>query len=134
MSTDRPSRPVISLSSAVVAVLGLWLVITPWAIGAPGPRVALNGVICGVLILVCSGIRFAYRHTSALSWINALLGAWVIGAAWVFNESGVDVHTWNYTIVGVVIALLEAMSLSSSAMRPRMSPTGRLSTRNSRQG
>jgi SPW repeat len=130
MSIETSTRPVVGPSSAIIALLGLWLVVCPWVLGAPGPRVANSGIICGVLILVCSAIRFAYRHTAALSWINALLGAWVIGAAWIFGENGWDIHTWNYTIVGVVIAGLETLSLTSSAMRPQMSPTA-VSTRRS---
>jgi hypothetical protein len=130
MDTHPSIRPVVSLSSAVIALLALWLVACPYLIGTPGPRVAHTGIICGILILICSGIRFVYRHTSAMSWINALLGAWIIGAAWVFGESGGDVHTWNYTIVGAVIAGLETLSLTSSAMRPHASGgSGRVTTR-----
>ena len=130
MSIDRSARPVVGVSSAVIALLGLWLVISPWTLGAPGPRVATSGVICGALILVCSAIRFAHRHTSAMSWINALLGAWTIGAAWVFNENSGDVHTWSYTIVGIVVAGLETLSLTSSAMRLHTSRDDRLPTQN----
>jgi hypothetical protein len=118
MSIDTSGRPVVSVSSAVIALLGLWLIITPWTVGAPGLSVATSGIICGAIILVCSGIRFAYRHTSTMSWINALVGAWTAGAPWVFDQYSPDVHTWNYTILGVVVAGLETLSLTSSAMRP----------------
>lgn len=116
MRPEISARPVISLSSAVVALLAGWLVVCPWIIGAPGPRIATTGVICGVLILICSVIRLVYRHTSAMSWVNALLGAWLLGAAWVFSENGPDAHTWNYTIAGIIIAALETLSLTSSAL------------------
>lgn len=122
MNNDTSARPAISVSSALIMLLGLWLIISPWVLGPPGPRVATSGIVCGALIVVCSAIRFAYRHTSAMSWINALLGAWIIGSAWVFGENGPDVHTWNYVIVGVIVAGLETLSLTSSAMRPRASP------------
>ena len=131
MSIDKQTRPVVSASSVAVALLGLWLIIAPWILGAPGPRVATSGIICGGLILVCSAIRFSYRRTSAMSWINALLGAWTIGAASVFGENSGTVQTWNYTIVGIVIAGLETLSLSSSAMRPHKTSGGRMSARNS---
>ena len=126
MNTHPSARPAVSVSSAVIALLGMWLVICPWAFGAPGPRIATSGIVCGALILVCSVIRFTHRQTSALSWINAVLGAWVIGAAWIFGENGGNLHTWNYTIVGVAIAGLETISLTASALRPRGS--GQLSS------
>jgi hypothetical protein len=85
MSTGISARPVVSLSSAVIALLALWLVVCPWIIGAPGPRIASTGIVCGILILICSGVRFAYRHTAAMSWINALLGAWIIGAVGIWR-------------------------------------------------
>jgi hypothetical protein len=53
-----------------------------------------------------------------MSWINALVGAWTAGAPWVFDQYSPDVQTWNYTIVGAVVAGLETLSLTSSAMRP----------------
>jgi hypothetical protein len=130
MSIDTAARPVVSISSAVIALLGLWLIVSHWVLGAPGPKIATSGVICGVIILICSGIRFAYRHTSLMSWINALAGAWILGAAWIFNENSPDVRTWSYTIAGAVIACLEVISLTSSALRPQTARTNRLSTRN----
>jgi hypothetical protein len=40
---------------------------------------------------------------------------------WVFGEHGTDAHTWNYSIVGAIIAGLETLSLTSSAIGPRTS-------------
>jgi hypothetical protein len=76
------------------AVVGIHVV------GVPGPSVATSGIICGALIFIGSWIRASYRHTSVMSWINVLLGAWIIAAAWIFSKNPGDAHTWNYTIVG----------------------------------
>jgi len=45
-----------SATSVIITLLGLWLVTTPFILGAPGPKVARSGIVSGVLTLICSGI------------------------------------------------------------------------------
>jgi hypothetical protein len=106
----------VSVTSGIVVLLGLWLIASRWVIGAPGPNVATNAVVCGALVAVCGGIRFS-RRTAAMSWVNALLGAWTVAAPWIFGQHSGDIHTWNYTLTGIAIAGLETLSLTSSAIR-----------------
>jgi hypothetical protein len=109
------------------ALLGLWLIVAPFVVGAPGQQVATSGMIGGMLILIAAGIRFIYKHTAAVGWGMVLLGAWTIMSPWVLGETSGDVRTWNYILVGVIVVALEAYSLTSSTTQPnwRQSQTGR---------
>jgi SPW repeat-containing protein len=96
------------------ALLGLWLIVSPFVVGAPGPSVARSGMLVGALILVLAAVRLLYKHTAAMSWGIVLLGAWTIMSPWVLGQSTGDFRTWNYILVGVIVAGLEAYSLTSS--------------------
>jgi hypothetical protein len=96
------------------ALLGLWLIVSPFVLGSPGPSVARSGMLVGALILVLAAVRLLYKHTAAMSWGIVLLGAWTIMSPWVLGQTTGDFRTWNYILVGVIVAGLEAYSLTSS--------------------
>jgi hypothetical protein len=126
-----PNEPVhdrrIRVFEGVSALLGLWLIVAPFAIGAPGESVARSGMIVGVLILILAAIRFTYKHTAAMSWGMVVLGAWTIMSPWVLRQTSGDFRTWNYVLVGLIVVAMEAYSLTSSTTQPnwRQSQTGR---------
>jgi len=71
-------------------------------------------MLVGALILVLAAVRLLYKHTAAMSWGIVLLGAWTIMSPWVLGQTTGDFRTWNYILVGVIVAGLEAYSLTSS--------------------
>jgi hypothetical protein len=46
---------------------------------------------------------------------------------WVLGQTSEDFRTWNYVLVGVIVAAMEAYSLTSSSTQPnwRQNQTGR---------
>ncbi len=108
----------VELLSIFNVVLGLWLIGSVWALGTTNAAIARNTLACGVLVSVCGTLRFIYRGSALLSWINAAVAAWLVVSPWVFGTLGLDGETWNCTVVGVVIASIETISLTSSSLRP----------------
>jgi SPW repeat-containing protein len=100
------------------AVLGLWLIVSPFVIGAPGQNVATGGIVVGVLVLLLAIARVTYKRTVAVGLSMALLGAWTIMSPYVLGSTSPDFRTFNYVIVGIIIAGLEAYSLTSSVTQP----------------
>jgi hypothetical protein len=117
----------VRLFEGVSALLGLWLIVSPFIVGAPGQSVARSGMAVGLLILILAVVRLVYKHTAAMSWGMVLLGAWTIMSPWVLGETSGDFRTWNYILVGIIVAAMEAYSLTSSATQPnwRQSQSGR---------
>jgi len=117
----------VRLFSGVHALLGLWLIVSPFIVGAPGRSVATSGMAVGVLIVILAGVRLAYKRTATMSWGMVLLGAWTVMSPWVFDQHTGDARTWNYVIVGLIVAAMAAYSLTSSATQPnwRQRETGR---------
>jgi hypothetical protein len=101
--------------SSVNVLLGLWLIVFPWIVGAPGPNVATSGIAAGVLTLLFAVLRFARKHSTGMSWANVLIGAWTMMTPWAFGENSADIRTFNYVVVGLLIVAMEAYSLTSSA-------------------
>lgn len=107
-------------------VLGLWLIAAPFVFSVPTTAM-WNAVIVGGLIAVLGGDNY-YLTTqdeevsvSAAS-LNALLGLWVIAAAFIFQPG--TTALWNDVIVGALVAIFggynayEADRASGSAGQP----------------
>lgn len=108
----------VRLFSGIDVLLGLWLVVSPWVIGAPGEDVARSGRIVGVVVILCALVRFVRKHTAPLSWIIVLAAGWTVMSPWVLGEEQGYSRTWNYVIVGMLLAAMEAYSLTSSTTQP----------------
>src|SRR5215472_14546305 len=60
-------------------LLGIWVIISPFALGfGYVPRAMWNNVILGIVIAIVAIIRISTTRQSAWSWVNVLLGIWVI--------------------------------------------------------
>jgi SPW repeat len=63
----------VKTASSTNAILGIWLVITPWVYGyvATARNTAWNSIVVGVLILIFGSLRYRSPHDRVgLSWAN----------------------------------------------------------------
>lgn len=111
-------------ASGINLIAGLWLIIAPWVLGYATGRSVTNNVVVGVVVAVLAAIRFfgAYR-AAGISWINVLLGLWMIVAPWVLHDV-VSAAYWNDVIVGIIIAVFGAWSAMASSRAPTTMPPG----------
>lgn len=108
-------------------ILGLWMIISPFAIGYAVSSVALwNGVVLGALIAI-AGVVAAQSMNSWASWWNVAFGVWLFLSPWILQFSAVHMAVTNDLICGaivVVLGLIAAFSRSTSVNRPMgMNPT-----------
>ena len=103
-------------------LLGVWLVASPWILGfteiqyAPG-----NAYVLGVIIAVAAASALvAFQEWE--EWVNITLGVWLIAMPWLLEfgtitftaeTQAVFAATWNFTIVGLLVAGLAAWSTYS---------------------
>ncbi|MCA9875565.1 MAG: SPW repeat protein [Anaerolineales bacterium] len=102
--------------SGINIALGAWLLIAPFVWGYSGTSTALwNDWIVGAIVIILGAIR-VWRPTENtwLSWVNAVLGVWLVIAPFVLNYCTITAALWNDIIVGVAIAVLGAWSAMSS--------------------
>ena len=114
------------LASGLNVIAGLWLIISPWILHDQVQQAYANNVILGIIIAVLAAIRAGGAHRAAwLSWINLVLGLWVIISPWVLQLPASHTQAfWNNVVVGVVVALLAIWS--AVATRSAMPGAGRV--------
>jgi hypothetical protein len=103
--TDVPSENAHGISWINI-LLGIWVIISPFALGfGYVPRAMWNNVILGIVIAIVAIIRTSTSRQSAWSWVNVLLGIWVIisplALGFVLGNA-----IWNNFILGIIMTIL----------------------------
>ena len=90
----------------VNAIIGLWLLLSPWILGFQGETSAMaNAVVIGLaLIAAALGAMFVPRAWE--EWTEFGLGLWLVVSPWILGFSTLYDARLNAVIVGVVTALL----------------------------
>ena len=115
--SDRNKENAISWASGINLILGVWLFISPWIIAYVASEARWNDLIVGAAIVLFSWIRLVSRdRTGVPSWINLLLGLWLIFAPFVMHYVS-NGQRWNSVVVGVIVAVLAITSGAAGATR-----------------
>lgn len=90
----------------VNAVLGAWLVLSPWILGFSGETTAMaNAVIIGAALVAASvGAIFVPRAWE--EWTELVLGLWMAASPWLLRYSTQQAATTSAFLVGLVILCL----------------------------
>ncbi|MFN3746639.1 MAG: SPW repeat protein [Hyphomicrobiaceae bacterium] len=99
--------------------LGIWLILSPWALAYAGETTAAwNAYIVGAIIAVAAfAALIAFQKWE--EWVNAGLAAWLIVSPFVLGFSGLTYALWNQIIVGLLVgalAIWAAMATSHSGV------------------
>jgi len=107
-------------ASGLVLVAGLWLIISPFVLGYSSVTAATWGsIIVGIIIATIAAVR-AFRPGEViwLSWVNVVLGVWLVLTPFIYGLSGDARVLYNHIIVGLIVVVLAAWSaLSTRAMK-----------------
>jgi hypothetical protein len=94
----------------LVAVAGLWELLSPFALGYSALTVAMwNAVIVGAVLIVLGAWAALYKEAKTdrtLDWINAVLGVWLVISPFALDYSATVMAMWNNIIVGIVVLAL----------------------------
>lgn len=129
-------------ASGLNIILGIWLIISPWVLGYSGlPWPLWNNIICGILIALLAAARVWSPGTGpGVSWINALIGVWLIVCSfiWAYGpaaavppaatgaaapamapvaQAAINAH-WNDIVVGAIVLILGAWSAMAGRTEP----------------
>lgn len=99
-------------ASVLNVVAGIWLIAAPFVLGFQNVNVAMwNHVVVGAAIGIMALIRASDPdHRQTISWINVVLGVWLIAAPFVLNYASVQSAMTNSIVMGVVVIVLGAFS------------------------
>jgi SPW repeat len=88
-------------STWVNILLGMWVVVSPFVLTIHSPKAIWNNVATGIVIGILALIRGSV-HRPGWSWLNLVLGIWLVISPFVLVVSGVAM--WNNVIAGIIIA------------------------------
>lgn len=108
--------------SIVNAILGVWLIITPYWFGYTSGAAKWNQTILGIVVLILAGIRIIAPSQRWTSMVNGIAGIWAIIAPFILSYNR-SVAYWNEIIVGILVAYLAFSNYGlSAATRHHHSP------------
>jgi hypothetical protein len=106
----------VTTASGLNILAGLWLIISRFILGYSALRGTMwNDVIVGIIIaLIAAGKLSRGRSIQWLSWINVVLGLWLIVSPFIFGNAGNTRVLYNEFIVSIVVVILAAWSALST--------------------
>jgi predicted MFS family arabinose efflux permease len=106
-------RQVKHWQDAVNAVLGAWLVVSPWLVGYSGDNTpTIHAVIVGALLLAAAlGAILVPRAWE--EWTELALGLWLIASPWVLGFSAQAQVMQTAVATGIVVAILALWTLAT---------------------
>jgi hypothetical protein len=120
MTSEDHSQQV-RIASGINILLGIWLISSPWINGAATATAAgiagatWNNVISGILIVLCSAIRFSSpQRSTAPSAANIVLGVWTLISPWIYGYTVDATRLRTNVIVGIAVIALAAWSGSAT--------------------
>jgi SPW repeat len=99
----------------ICLVLGLWLIVSPWALGFTTIQAAMwNAMVLGVVIVVMTLMELVEFHDWE-EWTDMVIGGWLAISPWVLGftaeAGGSRLATGNFLIVGLLVLAMAAWSL-----------------------
>jgi hypothetical protein len=107
----------VQLASGFDVLAGFWLAFSPWVLGfaSTEPTGRWNDLILGIVIALFAFVRGMIAYRAAwLSWLNALLGAWVMASPWVLGFHVSYAARWNNILLGLAVIVLACWSALST--------------------
>jgi hypothetical protein len=95
--------------------LGIWVLISPFVLAFGSHAAVWNNVATGGAVIILALIHTSMPRQSGWSWINLILGIWLI-----VSPFALALHhaafIWNNVVLGIVIAIV---AWSNAAMSTR---------------
>jgi hypothetical protein len=90
----------------VSALVGAWLILSPWLLGVQGDLAALaNALALGALLLATAlGAIFVPRAWE--EWTEIALGAWLFISPWALRFDGLEIPTVATAAAGLLVVML----------------------------
>lgn len=93
------------------AVLGVWVILSPWVLGYQDTRLAMINALVVGLALSAAALGAIFVPRAWEEWTEVVLGAWLVIAPWVFGFSTHYQATLGTVATGLVVVALALWTL-----------------------
>ena len=90
----------------VNAVLGVWLVLSPWVLGFQGNFTAMANVVIVGILLAAAALGAIFLPRAWEEWTEGALGAWLAVSPWALGFSTLDVARVTALATGLAVVVL----------------------------
>jgi hypothetical protein len=98
----HPHRGQVQLASGLNLLAGLWLIASPFVLPATGDMVT-NNVVFGVIVAALAAVRALGTYDQSwMSWLNAVVGAWVVVSPWAVMHNTATGPTHDMIVCNVI--------------------------------
>lgn len=106
----HPHEDQVKVASGLDVIAAIWLFISAFSVAMTHSLAASNAIV-GVVVFVLACIRaFGAYGETWLSWVNAILGLWVLVSPWILQTAPGQTAITNNVITGIVIIVLAVWS------------------------
>jgi heme/copper-type cytochrome/quinol oxidase subunit 3 len=95
------------------AVLGAWLVLSPWAVGFSGATTTMANMVIVGLALIAAALGAIFVPRAWEEWTEAALGLWMIASPWLLGFSGLTAARNTALATGIVVLVLALWTLAT---------------------
>jgi hypothetical protein len=122
-------REQVRLASGLDVLAAIWLFISAFVVPMYYGLAWSNGIVA-VVVFILAGIRATTTETSSgLSWINFLLGIWVLISPWALHTTQTHAAITNNVIMGIIMILLPLWSALAGGTNVHTTDTTDMSSR-----
>ena len=90
----------------VSALLGAWLILSPWAVGFSDSLPATANFLGVGVLLVTAGVGAILVPKAWEEWVEVALGLFLIASPWVFGFAGLQGALQNALFCGLAVTVL----------------------------
>ena len=120
--TTMPGTAGARTASILNIIAAIWLIVSPFVLAYTTLPVALwDTIIVGIIVLILAWARAASPlRNIGLSWLNLLLGIWLIISPFVLGYATSPTATWNNVVLGAVVVILAIWSAAATPETPQL--------------
>lgn len=90
----------------VNALLGAWLILSPWVVGFADERIAMFNFVAVGVLLIAAAIGAIVVPKAWEEWVEVALGVWLMASPWLLGFAGNMVAMQNALFCGLLVTVL----------------------------
>ena len=97
----------------VNALLGAWMILSPWAVGFQGEPMAMWNFVAVGALLLATALGAIFVPQAWEEWVEVALGAWMVVSPWALGFAGITLAMQNAVACGLAVVVMSLWVLAT---------------------